>query len=140
VVATELRSLFVGLAVVVVAAFATACDEDTRDEADEAVERATEDVDEGVDDASARAGAEAFRASLKAQETDDDAGGVRQIDALEEAADDVPGSPDIAGIADDDGDGVDDDGRVEVRVGDQVACVELPESGDEIDVTDDACI
>ena len=139
-VAAELRSLFAGLVVVVLAAFATACDEDTQDKADEAVERATEDIDEGVDDASARAGAEAFRASLKAQETDDDAGGVRQVDALEEAADDVPGSPDIAGIADDDGDGVDDDGRVEVRVGDQVACVELPESGDEIDVTDDACI
>ncbi len=118
-VAREVRNLVIGLAVVVVAAVATACD--------------------AADDVTARAGAEAFRVSLKAQDTDDDRGGVRAIDALNKAAEDVPGSPDITGIADTDGDGTDDDGLLEVKVGDQVACVRLPESGNEIDVTDDAC-
>ncbi len=135
----QFRSVFFGLVVVAAAGFATACDEDTRDKAGDAVDSATEDIEEGANDATARAGAEAFRASLKAQETDDDAGGVRKIEALQRAAEDVPGSPDVTGIADSDGDGIDDDGFVEVRVGNQVACVQLPESGNEIDVTDDAC-
>jgi hypothetical protein len=119
VVANELRVLFLGLVLAVGTAVATACE-------------ATEDV-------TARAGAEAFRVSLKAQETDDSRGGVREIKALNRAADDTPGDPNVTGIADSDGNGVDDDGFVEVKVGDEVACVQLPESGDEIDVTDDAC-
>jgi len=118
-VAREFRSLFIGLVVVVVAAIATACD--------------------AANDATARAGAEAFRLSLKAQDTDDDRGGVREIVALNKAAEDTPGSPNVTGIADSDGDGVDDDGFVEVKVGDQVACVQLPKSGNKVDVTDDAC-
>jgi hypothetical protein len=100
---------------------------------------ACDDAEEKVNDATARAGAEGFRVSIKAQDTDDDSGGVRSIEALRAAAEDVPGDPDITGIEDSDGDGVDDDGLVEVKVGDQVACVQLPESGDEVDVTGDAC-
>ena len=100
---------------------------------------ACDDVEEQANDATARAGAEAFRVSIKAQDTDDDSGGVRSVEALQAAAEDVPGDPDITGIEDSDGDGIDDDGFVEVHVGDQVACVQLPESGDEVDVTGEAC-
>ena len=40
----------------------------------------------------------------------------RDVDVLQESVDDLPGEPEVSGIADDDGDGVDDDGKVEVRV------------------------
>jgi hypothetical protein len=120
-------------------AVAAGCDDDTQEEVEEAAEEAREEVEEGAGEAGARAAAEAFRASLKAQETDDDAGGVRQVEALNEAAEDLPGDPDVSGIADGNGDGIDDDGLVEITVGDEVACVTLPESGNEIDVTGGAC-
>lgn len=127
------------VATAVLALSTAACDEETRDKAGDAVESAREDVEESLDEAGARGAAESFRVSLKAQETDDDAGGVRAVDALNEAADDIPGDPEILGIADGDGDGADDDGLVEIRVGEELACVRLPTSGNEIDVTGGAC-
>jgi hypothetical protein len=99
---------------------------------------ACDEAEEKAKQAGARASAEAFRVSLKAQDTDD-GGGVRSIGALREAADDLPGDVDVVGIRDDDSDGVDDDGFVEVRVDDEVACVTLPESGDDIDVSGGRC-
>ncbi|MGH9033302.1 MAG: hypothetical protein ACRDZV_14360 [Acidimicrobiia bacterium] len=124
------RLLLVPIAVVALGVGALGCDE-----ADEV----REDVEEGIDDATARTTAEGFRVAIRAQDTDGDTGGVRNIDALNSAAEDIPGDPDIVGIEDTTGDGIDDDGLVEIRVGDQRACVELPESGNEIDVTDDPC-
>jgi len=121
---------------------ASGCSEETQDRAGDAVESAREDVEEGVQEASARAAAEAFRGSVRAKETDNATGGVRALDALEAAAQDLedfPGDPTFAGIEDTDGDGVDDDGLVEVQVEEQVACVTLPESGNEIDVSGDPC-
>jgi hypothetical protein len=112
-----------------------ACDDETKDEAEEAVEGAKEKAGE----AGARASAEAFRVSLKAQDTDDATGGVRNVEALRSAAEDLPGDPTITGIADSDGDGRDDDGYVQADVGDESACVTLPETGDDIDVSGGAC-
>lgn len=123
------------IALAAAALFAGSACDDAQDEAEEAVE----EVEEKAGEAGARASAEAFRASLKAQETDDDAGGVRAIEPLQAAAEDVPGGADITGIADENGDGVDDDGYVQVNVSDESACVTLPESGDEIDVSGRAC-
>jgi hypothetical protein len=108
-----------------------ACDDDTEDNVERAKEKAGE--------AGARATAEAFRVSLKAQDTDDASGGVRNVEALRSAAEDLPGDPDITGIADADGDGRDDDGYVQADVGDESACVTLPETGDDIDVSGGAC-
>jgi hypothetical protein len=111
------------------------CDDDTRDKAEEAVE----DVQEKAGEAGARATAEGLRASLKAHDTDDASGGVRNIEVLRSAAEDLPGDPEFIGIADADGDGRDDDGYVQANVGDESACVTLPESGDDIDVSGGAC-
>jgi hypothetical protein len=114
---------------------AGACDDESRDKA----EKAVEDVKEKAGEAGARATAEAFRASLKAQDTDEATGGVRNVEALRAAAEELPGDPEIVGIADDDGDGRDDDGHVQVNVGDENACVTLPKSGNDIDVSGGAC-
>jgi hypothetical protein len=100
---------------------------------------ACDEAEETAERAGARASAEAFRISLKAQDTQDETGGVREIEALREAADDLPGDPDVIGIEDTDGDSVDDDGLVEIRVDRGYACVTLPESGDEVDVSGGRC-
>jgi hypothetical protein len=105
------------------------------DEAEEAVE----EVEEKAGEAGARANAEGFRASLQADQVEDEPGGARGMGALQDAADDLPGDPDVIGIVDANGDGIDDDGYVQFVVGDESACVTLPSSGDEIDVTGGAC-
>jgi hypothetical protein len=98
-----------------------------------------DEAEETAKQTGARASAEAFRVSVKAQDTDDGTGGVRNIEALRGAADDLPGAAEVVGIDDGDGNGIDDDGAVEVRVDDEYACVTLPESGDAVDVTGGRC-
>jgi hypothetical protein len=100
---------------------------------------ACDEAEEVAEQTGARASAEAFRASLQAQDTDNETGGVRNVEALNEAADDLPGNVDVIGIIDSNGDGIDDDGFVEMQVGDEFACVTLPASGDEIDVNGGRC-
>ena len=100
---------------------------------------ACDEAEEAADKAGARVSAEGFRVSIKAQDTVDETGGVRNVEALREAAEDLPGDPEVIGIEDGDGDGVDDDGFVELQVDDEYACVTLPESGNEVDVTGGHC-
>jgi hypothetical protein len=114
---------------------AAACSDDASDTAGDAID----EVEERVGEAGARAGAEAFRVTLREQDADGAAGGLRTIEILQTAADDLPGDPEITGIEDGNGDGIDDDGYVQFVVGDESACVMVPESGDEIDVTGGAC-
>jgi hypothetical protein len=121
---------------------AAACSDDASDAADDATDAAgdaIDEVEERVGEAGARAGAEAFRVSLREQDVDGAAGGLRSIEVLQTAADDLPGDPEITGIEDGNGDGIDDDGFVQFVVSDEQACVEVPESGDDIEVTGGAC-
>jgi len=100
---------------------------------------ACDEAEEKAKEAGARASAETFRVSVKAQDTEGDPGGVRNVRVLREAADDLPGKANVVGIDDGNGDGIDDDGVVEVKVDDEFACVTLPESGDDIDVSGGRC-
>jgi hypothetical protein len=113
-----------------------ACDED---EVKKTVQDVQDTIEGAIDEAGARGAAEVFRGALRRADVSDEEGGVRQITVLEENAEDVPGDPEFVGIEDTDNDGLDDDGLVEVRVGDRAACVMLPTSGEDIDVTNDAC-
>src|SRR5918995_1202879 len=54
----------------------------------------------------------------------------RRVDVLLETVDDLPGSPEVTGIEDNDGDGLDDDGRLQAQVDDEVACIAVDDSGD----------
>jgi hypothetical protein len=137
--ATRLRTALVVLAIGATSLAATACSDDTRDRIGDAARSAREDVESVTDEASARVAAEAFRGSIKAADLDDARGGAREVALLQEKARDLPGDPVAEGIADGDGDGVDDDGLVEFVVGDGVACVTLPASGDAIEVTGGRC-
>lgn len=95
-----------------------------------------DDVGEVAESAAARAVAEIVRLALFEDDGPDT--DRRKVAVLQESVDDLPGSPDVSGITDDDGDGLDDDGAVEVRVNDEVACLTVAEDG-EVDVTGGAC-
>jgi hypothetical protein len=135
--------MFRGLRVVVIGALLgaalVACSDETRDRIGDAADSAREDIESAGNTVGARAAAESFRAAIKADDLDDARGGARELALLQDKADALPGDPVAEGITDADGDGIDDDGRVEFVVGDAVACVTLPASGDDIDVTDGRC-
>lgn len=116
----------------------TGCSEETKDKATDTVEAAKDDAAAGLDDAQARTTAEALRAGLKANDTADKEG-MRSIAAINEVIEDLPGDPDITGADDGDGDGLDDDGRVQANADESQACVALPAEGEDAEVTDGAC-
>jgi hypothetical protein len=117
---------------------AMACSDEARDEAEQRVDDLQEDVEDAAGTSTARLTAEALRGVLVAGDSSD-SGGMRSMTTLQDAIDDLPGDPTIVGVEDGDGDGQDDDGRVEVQSGDQAACITLPETGTDIDVSSDAC-
>jgi hypothetical protein len=62
----------------------------------------------------------------------------RDVNVLQENVDDLPGKPKVTGIEDTDGDGMDDDGDVQIYVDDEIACVFVSEAG-RVDVTGGGC-
>ena len=128
---------------------ASACSDDTNDKVSDAADSVgsdvsdaagdiREDAEDGAGAVGARTQAEALRASLKGNDTAD-AEGVRSVAAINEAATDLPGDVEVTGVEDTDGDGLDDDGRVQVDQGDQSACVILPAEGEDTTVENGAC-
>ena len=101
---------------------------------------AGDDPDNGpgevAESAAARVVAEALRVVLV--EDDGPATDRRKVSVLQETVDDLPGTPDVSGIVDDDGDGLDDDGNVDVHVNGETACLSVADDGD-VDVTGGAC-
>jgi hypothetical protein len=94
------------------------------------------DAEEVTESAGARALAEAVRVTLIADGNHDDR---RTVEALEEAVSDIPGSPEVTGIEDGDGDGRDDDGNVVIHVDDETACLSVDDDGKDVDVTGGEC-
>ena len=144
-----------------------ACSSDTKDSAKETADNAGDDIQDGADnakdnaeeagddfkagadkvgdevgtkadEAAARAAAEELRSRMKANDTANEEG-VRSIAALNESAEDLTGDPDVTGIEDSDDDGLDDDGKVQVDVGESSACLTLPETGEDTEVKGGAC-
>ena len=126
------------IALVLTGAALSGCSSETADKAGDAAESAKDDAAQVADDASARVQAEALRASLKGNDTANEEG-IRSVKAVQEAADDLAGDPDVSGIEDGNGDGLDDDGKIQVTVDESSACLSLPESGENTEVTDGAC-
>jgi hypothetical protein len=105
------------------------------DDLQEDIEGKLDDAGEAVDEGQARAQAELFKQQL----TDfggDDTPSVAVAD-LESVASDLPQDPEVTGIEDRDDDGLDDDGKVQITVGDSSACVTV--SGSSVDVADGTC-
>ncbi len=95
------------------------------------------EVNDAVDEASARTQAEALRASLEASREDGES--IRSITLISASVEDLPGDPNVTGVDDADGDGLDDDGMVEVELDGGVACVTLESDGDNSSVSDEGC-
>lgn len=112
--------------------------EDMASDVSEAAGDVADDLAGGADAVGARAQAEALRASLKGNDTAN-AEGVRSVAAIEQAAADLPGDVAISGVDDGDGDGLDDDGRVQVDQDGESACVILPAEGEDTTVESGAC-
>src|SRR3954454_18724216 len=102
-----------------------------------AVAACSSDAKKTLNQAGARTAAEAMRAQLKAADLKSGET-VRSVAVLQNAADNIPGSPDISGIADANHDGKDDDGKVTVTVGSERACLSAQDNGT-VDVSDGAC-
>ncbi|MCU1499720.1 MAG: hypothetical protein JWM47_3673 [Acidimicrobiales bacterium] len=115
-----------------------ACSSETRDKAGDAAKSAKDDAAQGVDAAQARSTAEALRAGLKANHTAD-AKGMRSVIAIKEVIVGLPGDPDVTGNADADGDGQDDDGKLQANADESKACLSLPAQGEDAQVEDGAC-
>ena len=96
-----------------------------------------DDAEETAESAGARVVAEALRALMITDDLDDDQTR-RDVDVIEETIADLPGDPDVIGIEDEDGDGQDDDGNIEVRVDQEIACMSIGTNGD-VDVSGGEC-
>lgn len=132
------RLLVAVAAAALLSVMAVACSEDDKNEARETATSLGQEVDERADQSSARFQAEALRGLIKEDDRTPDQG-ARAVVVIQESVEELPGDPEVAGVADADGDGLDDDGLVEVRSDQQAACLTIPGSGDEIEVSGGAC-
>jgi hypothetical protein len=114
-----------------------ACNNDDDGDGETDIDEIDDQAAEVTESAGARGLAEALRLVLIEDDLDDDQH-VRDVDVLQESVDDLPGDPDVQGIADEDGDGKDDDGKVEVFVNDEVACMSVSMDSD-VEVTGGEC-
>ncbi|HUP72023.1 MAG TPA: hypothetical protein VM282_03150 [Acidimicrobiales bacterium] len=102
--------------------------------ADTAREAAGE-IDDAVDAGIARGQAEIFR--QRAKDLVRQGESLDSMSVLQEAARDLPRSPTVTGLSDTNGDGRDDDGKVQIEVDDSFACVVV--TGTDIDVSSTRC-
>jgi hypothetical protein len=110
----------------------SACGDDST--ADRAREAAGE-IDDAVDAGIARGQAEILR--QRAKDLVRQGESLDSMSVLQEAARDLPRSPTVTGLGDTNGDGRDDDGKLQITVDDSFACVVV--TGTDIDVSSDPC-
>jgi hypothetical protein len=143
------RLALIAIAVTMTMSFAVGCSDKTQESARETADALGEDADRNAEQASdeleikaaegqARLAAEDLRARIKANATAATAG-PRSMVAITESSTDVTGAPAIVGATDADGDGLDDDGKVQVDIDGASACVTLPANGDDTTVQGGAC-
>ena len=86
--------------------------------------------------------AEAIRLDLKRGGTAEKLG-LRSVVALRKSADAVvskaPDNPQVSGIVDSNGDGKDDDGKLQVTVNGRSACLQVPALGTNTEVHNGVC-
>lgn len=115
--------------------FLGACGDDTSSSAADKARDAAGEVDSAVDAGLARAQAEIFR--QRAKDLVRQGEPLDSVTVLQEAARDLPRNPTVTGIGDANGDGRDDDGKLEITIDESHSCVVVV--GSDIDVTSAAC-
>jgi hypothetical protein len=89
-----------------------------------------------VNQGAARIQAEALRGLIK-EKADNKSEQYLSMTVLENAVDALPGDPTVSGLTDANNDGKDDDGKMEVQMNGENACVSI--SGKDINVDNNAC-
>jgi hypothetical protein len=89
-----------------------------------------------INQGAARVQAEALRALIK-EKADNKSDQYTSMTVLEKAIDALPGDPTVVGLTDANGDGKDDDGKLEVQMNGEKACVSI--SGKDINVDNNSC-
>jgi hypothetical protein len=115
-----------------------ACSDETKSKVKDAAKSAREDAANAAGTAAAYTEAQALRAALKAKDLKQGQT-ERDVSVLNQVVRDLPGDPKVTGIKDGNGDGKDDDGKVEVHVGDQAACLTISADGKDTNVDKGAC-
>lgn len=131
------KRFIIALLLLTGSATAAACSEKQQDDARATATSLGRDAAAGANEVGARSQAEAMRANLKASKEAEQS--LRDVALLKAASENLPGNPTIAGITDGDGDGMDDDGMVEITLNQAKACVMVPATGDNTEVTGEAC-
>ena len=131
---TAARLAIAALAVVSTATFGAGCSKSTTDAAKKTAENAANDIKRGT----AVGIADVLRTAIK-HEASDKHKSPRSLTVIDAAIHDIPGTPDVIGVADANHDGLDDDGKVEVKVGNQYACLTIPQQGDAYDTKGGRC-
>jgi hypothetical protein len=102
---------------------------------------ASDDPDQSPGEILESTGARGLAEAVRIAIVEDDLGpdqNERDVAVIEESIEDLPVDPEVAGIVDDDRDGRDDDGKFELHVNSEAACVAIAVDGD-VDVTGGAC-
>lgn len=138
-------SVLLGAALLLPAGVLAGCSDSQKDDIRSSASSLQSQASDAASAAAPRAAAEAMRASLVADRTAGTNAGngttpenPRSVNRLDEAADNVPGNPTISGIEDKDGDGNDDDGKVQFQVDDNYACLTVGTDGS-TDVSSERC-
>ena len=111
----------------------SACGDD--DSAADKAREAAGEVDSAVDAGIARGQAEIFR--QRAKDLVRQGESLDSMSVLQEAARDLPRTPTLTGLGDANGDGRDDDGKVQIAVDNSFACVVI--RGADMDVSGARC-
>lgn len=146
---TTRRLAVLAISLLALGSVTAACSSETKDDAKSTAESLKEDakengakvsdeVDAKAAEAKARVAAEDLRARIKANDTANEKG-ARSVDAINESVADVAGEPKVVGLDDTDGDGLDDDGKVQLDVDGASACLTLPATGEDTTVDGGAC-
>jgi hypothetical protein len=112
-----------------------ACGDDSSSTAADRARDAAGEVDDAVDAGLARTQAEIFR--QRAKDLVRQGEPLDSMSVLQEAARDLPRSPTITGLGDTNGDGRDDDGKLQITIDESHSCVVV--AGSDIDVTSARC-
>ena len=115
------------------AAVVTACGDDSS--ASDKARDAAGQVDSAVDAGLARGQAEIFR--QRAKDLVRQGESLDSMSVLQEAARDLPRNPTITGLGDSNGDGKDDDGKLEITIDKSHSCISI--TGSDINVTSSSC-
>jgi len=133
-----MRTLRLVLVGALTAAVVAGCSDQTQEKTKEAVRSASSDLAQGADTLAARAVAEELRAGLKLQHLREGES-PRDVRVLNDVVRALPGNPRVTGITDADGDGKDDDGKVETHVDDGTACLTISADGNDTNVDNGPC-